>query len=303
MKEFKQKNIIIYGAKGWIGTKFVEILNFDYNVIISTIRADNYDAVFSEINKLSPDNVLCCVGRTHGENYTTIDYLELPGKLTINLRDNLEAPVNIANICKQLDIHMTYIGTGCIFDKYNILSTNSRFLSGYLETDYPDFFGSSYSIVKGKTDSILRNYSNVLNCRIRMPIDSTLHKRNFITKILSYDKICSISNSMTVLDEILPIICHMLTNKETGTYNMTNPGNIEHNEILDMYKDIVDKNFKYKNFTIEEQNKILLSKRSNNVLNTSKLEQYCNNNNIKLSNINKAIRNSLFKLKDINYRE
>ena len=105
-----------------------------------------------------------------------------------------------------------------------------------------------------------------------MPISSDKSIRNFITKIITYEKICSISNSMTILDELLPISVEMMKNKETGCFNFTNPGTISHNEILEMYKEIVDPTFTWRNMTIEEQNKLLLSKRSNNHLDTSKLE-------------------------------
>ena len=37
-----------------------------------------------------------------------------------------------------------------------------------------------------------------------------------------------------------------------------------------MYKDIIDPSFTWKNFTIEEQDKILSSKRSNNLMDTNK---------------------------------
>jgi hypothetical protein len=76
---------------------------------------------------------------------------------------------------------------------------------------------------------------------------------------------------MTVLDDFLPIFLDMMRNRLTGTYNCTNPGAIEHNEILLMYREIVDNTFEWKNFSIEEQDKILLSKRSNNVLCTKKI--------------------------------
>jgi len=38
-----------------------------------------------------------------------------------------------------------------------------------------------------------------------------------------------------------------------------------------MYKEIIDPSFKWNNFTIEEQNKILASERSNNQLDSAKL--------------------------------
>ena len=113
---------------------------------------------------------------------------------------------------------------------------------------------------------------SVLNLRIRMPITNINNPRNFITKITNYEKICSIPNSMTVLPELLPLVIDMMKNKRTGTINLTNPGLISHNRILELYREIVDKDFTWKNFSVEEQNVILASKRSNNYLNTDKLE-------------------------------
>ena len=108
--------------------------------------------------------------------------------------------------------------------------------------------------------------SSALNLRIRMPITGEKNPRNFITKITTYPYICSIPNSMTVLPEVLPLVLDMMMNKTTGTINLTNPGLISHNEILEMYKEIVDPDFTWINFTIEEQNEILASGRSNNFL-------------------------------------
>jgi hypothetical protein len=106
-----------------------------------------------------------------------------------------------------------------------------------------------------------------------MPIVNYDNPRNFITKITKYDKICSIQNSMTYLPDLLPIALDMSQNKTTGTINLTNPGTICHNEILELYKKDVDNKFTWNNFTIEEQDQILLSERSNNKLNTDKLEK------------------------------
>lgn len=73
----------------------------------------------------------------------------------------------------------------------------------------------------------------------------------------------------------------MMESKRTGTYNFTNPGVITHNEILEMYKELVDPELTWENFSIEEQNKILASQRSNNNLDTSKLESVASVRSIK----------------------
>ena len=47
------------------------------------------------------------IGRTHGEGITTIDYLEDKTKLNINVRDNLYAPMVLAEAAKKYDIHLS----------------------------------------------------------------------------------------------------------------------------------------------------------------------------------------------------
>lgn len=265
---------LIYGHNGWIGHQILEHMNQTYHddqIILGNSRVDNDDDVLSELLNHKPDRVVCLIGRTHGDGISTIDYLENKDKLVINIRDNLYGPLVLAINCQKLGIHLTYLGTGCIFnyDENHTLYNNN----GFKESDIPNFFGSSYSVVKGYTDRLMHLFSdNVLNVRIRMPITSTDHSRNFISKIIRYQKICSIDNSMTVLDELIPCIITMAKNRETGTINMTNPGKISHNQILDMYKKHVDPEFSYQNFSLEEQQQILKSDRSNNFLDTSTLE-------------------------------
>jgi 3,5-epimerase/4-reductase len=79
------------------------------------------------------------------------------------------------------------------------------------------------------------------------------------------------NNSMTVLPDLLPILIDLAINKENGTINLVNPGIISHNEILEMYKEIVNPNFTWNTMTLQEQNDILLAERSNNILDTSRL--------------------------------
>lgn len=293
--------ILIYGGKGWIGKQFIEILNNDNdkNIIfkIANERVNDTKDFYTEIDLFNPTHIICFIGRTHGIHdnkiYPTIDYLELKGKLKDNINDNLYSPLILATYCTKKNIHFTYLGTGCIFN-YNDTHLYGNENTGFDESDNPNFFGSSYSIVKGYTDRIMHLFENTcLNLRIRMPIIGEHNPRNFITKITSYEKVCSIPNSMTVLPELLPLVFNMMKNNTVGTINLSNPGVISHNEILDLYAKYVDKNFTYKNFTIEEQDKILACERSNNCLDTKRLVQLFPN----VKNIKESIENLM-----INYK-
>jgi 3,5-epimerase/4-reductase len=293
-------DIIIYGHNGWIGQQVINELNKEHNkttFYCSQYRVDDEANIEKELLELNPSHMLCLVGRTHGtigdKEYTTIDYLEQPGKIYENVRDNLYSPVFLALIAMKHNKHLTYMGTGCIF-AYDDNHPFGQETNGFIESDKPNFFGSSYSVVKGFTDKLMHTLeSNVLNLRIRMPITADMSKRNFITKITTYDKICSIPNSMTVLPELIPVMLQMMEDNKKGTYNFTNPGLISHNEILEMYSDIVDQSFTWKNFSLEEQNEILASKRSNNFLDTSKLES-----EYKVTNIKDSVKKIMYEIKN-----
>ena len=263
--------LLIFGSKGWIGKQVLDIAHTrkEIDCVIETdVRANDIDAVKKQLDTWLPTHVISTIGRTHGEingkQIPTIDYLEYPGKLTENIRDNLFSPIILAKLCSERNIHFTYLGTGCIFE-YQKGQT-------FTEDSKPNFFGSEYSVVKGFTDQLMSLYeSTTLNVRIRMPITATPNPRDFITKILGYEKICSVDNSMSVLDDLLPLMVDMAITKKTGTINLTNPGTISHAEILEMYKELVDPTITWNLMSYEEQSALLKSKRSNNELDTSKL--------------------------------
>jgi 3,5-epimerase/4-reductase len=285
-------SVLLIGSKGWIGSKLLSILQTVSGVstvIESEVRANDIESLKSELDNLKPTHVISAIGRTHGvigdEVIPTIDYLEYPGKLVENVRDNLFSPVVIAKLCSDRNIHFTYLGTGCIFE----YTDNAK---QFDENAKPNFFGSGYSIVKGFTDQLMSLYAdNVLNVRIRMPITAESNPRDFITKIVKYEKICSMYNSMSVLDELLPLMLDMALNKRTGTINLTNPGTVSHAEILEMYKELVDPSKTWILMSYEDQSALLKSKRSNNELDTSKLVEWYPG----VSDIRTAVRNALEK--------
>jgi 3,5-epimerase/4-reductase len=277
--------VLVYGSKGWIGQQFID--NTKHEIIEATTRPENYEDTLHEIENIKPNCVISFLGRTYGTGpdgklIPSIDYLELPGKLYDNMRDNFYAPYNLASICEKLDIHFIYLGTGCIY-------TYTEDKKVFTEDDKPNFFGSGYSTVKGYTDQILRNFKNTLQLRIRMPVSKLVSSRNLIDKLVSYPNICSIPNSMSVLDDMWLIIDKMIDVTETGVYNLTNPGTALHSWILEQYKTHINPSHSYNEITYDEQMKYIKSHRSNNEMDTTKLENFCKQYNLELLNITDSI--------------
>jgi 3,5-epimerase/4-reductase len=144
---------------------------------------------------------------------------------------------------------------------------------GFTETDPANFSGSYYSYVKAHAERMLVSAyeSNTLILRLRMPVSDDLNARSFVTKITKYERVVDIPNSNSLLTDLLPCSIKLAEEKVTGVYNFTNPGAISHNEVLSLYKQYVDPSFSWKNFSLEEQAKVIKAGRSNCELDTTKL--------------------------------
>ncbi len=257
---------LVFGGKsGWIGQKIVKLLEEQgHKVAVAQSRLENRQDVEKEIETVQPKYVINAAGLTGRPN---IDWCEDNQPATI--RANIIGALTLVDVCFLRGIHVTNFGTGCIYEYDKDHALNSGI--GFKEEDTPNFTGSFYSKTKVMLDELFKSYNNVLNLRLRMPISDDLHGRSFITKIVHYDKVIDVPNSMSVLSDLLPIAIKMTVKELKGNYNFVNPGAISHSEILDLYKIFIDPSFTYKIFTVAEQDTILKARRSNNELDVSKL--------------------------------
>ncbi len=136
----------------------------------------------------------------------------------------------------------------------------------------------------------MKHYDNCLILRLRMPVSDDLHSRSFVTKLTRYDHVVNIPNSHSILADLLPAAILLAEHKETGVYNFTNPGAISHNEVLTLFRDIVRPTFVWKNFSLDEQAKVIKAGRSNCKLDTTKLVTKLKEYGYELPEIREAYR-------------
>lgn len=258
---------LIYGRTGWIGGllgKICEKQGIPYEY--GKGRLEERSSLILDIQTVKPTHVFNAAGVTGRPN---VDWCESHKPETI--RTNVVGTLTIADVCREHGLLMMNYATGCIFE-YDANHPEGSGI-GFKEEDKPNFTGSFYSKIKAMVEELLKEYENVCTLRVRMPISSDLNNpRNFITKISRYNKVTNIPNSMTILDELLPISIEMAKRNSRGIWNFTNPGVVSHNEILDMYKKFIDPSFKWTNFTLEEQAKVIVAPRSNNEMDVTKLK-------------------------------
>ena len=145
-----------YGGGGASGTDTSSILIAEYlanqghDVVVCTDRLDK--PLEDELIKINPTHVISFIGRTHGfieaggYSINTIDYLEFPGKLTENIRDNLFSPLVLADTCKKMNIHYSYIGTGCIFCNDTLNLKDFDGFDGFSENSFSPLLNVVFSV-------------------------------------------------------------------------------------------------------------------------------------------------------------
>ena len=185
---------------------------------------------------------------------------------------NVQVPATIASAIESAgSLHrMIHISSGCIYNGYD---------KDYTEEDTPNFglFNSDssfYSKTKHAAETVL-NGLPVYSFRLRIPFDGTLSHRNYFSKLMKYDSLISVNNSITCIDDFCKFVHDFIQKRQSsslpfGPYNVVNPGVIEAAEIVQMLRSHGVKNPKHRFIDLDELD--TKAKRSNVVLSTEKID-------------------------------
>ncbi|KAI1134656.1 NAD(P)-binding protein [Hypoxylon sp. FL0543] len=254
---------LIFG-NGWIATHIKELLLASGKTVFTTlVRTENREQVLSELKSHRPTNVINCAGTRGTPN---ADWCEDHKVETV--RSNVLGVLNLVDCCYQLGIHVTQIGSACIFDRELTPVPKAPF---FTEEDEPFYEKSWYSKSRLLGEKTISHYPNLLILRIRLAIAPDLHPANLLTRLLKYDKIFSLLSSGTVLPNLLPGAILLVENEVTGIYNLMNPNPFTNNDVLALAKKHIRPDLTWENFEYDDMMKVLKVPRCNPVFDTTKL--------------------------------
>lgn len=263
--------VLLFGGSGYIGTEFIRQFQMvrGAEVILAPARKPNGDSFsYRELSRLivdtNPDVVINCAAYVGGLSIANCE-----NRKDMTIKANVIFPQMLGEICNGADIVFCHMSSGCIYNGYVD--------GGYIEDDEPNLTFktdcSFYTGTKALTEELLRDIPNKYIWRIRLPFDNEGHPRNYLKKILSFDKLINFDNSISNRKELVGACIDCIRRAVPfGTYNVTNPGYIKASEIVDIAKRIlkIDKEFKYFE-SIEDFDKVRKIPTSNVILNTDKL--------------------------------
>jgi 2-polyprenyl-3-methyl-5-hydroxy-6-metoxy-1,4-benzoquinol methylase len=249
---------------------------------IAIYETTDMDNIITMISDNNITHVLFDHRKGYGNNIWNTSYIE--NKLDANLNYNLFNPLVVCDICNRMNVHLTYIGDGCIFRSEKSIE--------------PDLKVSKHSIVNIYTEKLLRRISdNMLYLRIRYPITKDMKPHCYLMKLISYNKIIDVDNSVTFVPDVLHIVYHMMENKIIGTFNLCSNYVNSIDLILKLGIEF-DTHIDFKLLSREEHNKVI-GERSNCIMDNSNLIEYCDDNNLTIKDTRQLVDDVIHNMVEI----
>ena len=262
---------VVVGASGFLGTHFTARIaeRGDEAVGVGRSRCDVYsvDAVSRLLRELAPDAVINCAGYTGRPNVEQCERNK-----SDCLAANAYLPAQLAKACDAVGAPFAHLSSGCVY-------TGRRDDGGgFRETDAPNFTlrhnnCSWYSGTKALGEEVLAPLPFRYVWRIRFPFSSIDSPRNYLSKLLRYERLVDVENSLSSVSECVDAALDCFEkDAPAGVYNLTNPGSVTTSRVTTLMREegLTNKDFVFLSSEKEFAETISSIPRSNCLLDSSK---------------------------------
>jgi len=238
--------ILLLGGAGYVGQALAGNLQ-SRGLAFSApghqkLDATSKEAVAEAVDSLKPTAVINAIGFTGRPNIDGTDREKLRC-----LKANTVVPGVLGEVLSDRKIPWGHVSSGCIFDGSRPDG------SPFTEEDAPNFAfnhpaASWYSRTKAMAETILLDHPNCTIWRLRIPFDEYDNERNYLTKLMRYERLLEVTNSISQLQEFANACVETLVRRlPAGIYNVTNPGAIATSEVAAAIKrhGLCDKSFAF----------------------------------------------------------
>ena len=208
--------ILLFGPKSWLATMLWKELEKRGHQVVGCHHDINHSDRFTD----DVDVVVNCAARTN------IDWCE--NNKWATLWSNTLGAYNLARACQLSGKKYVLVSSACIFESLN-------------ETDWKDEFSKPnpqcfYAETKAMAEKLVREINpDTLIIRIRLPLSEVPHPRNTINKLLTYNKLQTNQESVTVMEDAIPVMIDLMERQEVGPFHLINEGTISPDEIGDLF--------------------------------------------------------------------
>jgi len=282
--------IYLLGGSGYVGQAYQALLAGKGIPFRNVRRADldytDAATLRDALRRDRPEFLINAAGYTGKPN---VDACEVHKSECLD--GNAVLPGTVARACAEAGVPWGHVSSGCI---YNGARPDG---GGFTEADTPNFTFragpcSFYSGTKALGEEVLADQPGVYIWRLRIPFDARDNPRNYLTKLMRYERLLEATNSISQLHEFAAATFACWEKRVPfGIYNITNPGQVTTREVVDLIRrsGVCPKEFRF--FASEEEFMRIAAKtpRSNCVLDSSKLARA----GIQLTEVREAVARAL----------
>lgn len=282
--------IYLLGGSGYVGHAYQALLTRK-GIPFRNVRRAELDYSKREVLRDAllqdrPEFVINAAGYTGKPN---VDACELHKHEC--LFGNAVLPGIIADACADAGVPWGHVSSGCI---YTGTRPDGR---GFTETDTPNFTFrtnncSFYSGTKALGEEVLAGKPSVYIWRLRIPFNNVDSPRNYLTKMMRYQRLLEATNSISQLEEFCAATFACWEKRVPfGIYNVTNPGEVTTREVVGLIKQSGVSNQEFEFFRDESEFMRTAAKtpRSNCTMDSSKLGAV----GIRMTDVREAIARDL----------
>jgi dTDP-4-dehydrorhamnose reductase len=282
--------IYLLGGSGYVGQAYQALFRRKGIAFRNLRRAEldytNPSVLEAALKREKPEFLINAAGYTGKPN---VDACELHKAEC--LLGNAVLPGVVAQACEAAGIPWGHVSSGCIY------TGDGPGGNGFTELDAPNFTFrtnncSFYSGTKGLGEEVLAGRPNHFVWRLRIPFDGVENPRNYLTKLMRYQRLLEATNSISELDEFVEATFACWTKRVPfGTYNVTNPGKVTTHEVVGLIlaSGVCNKEYIYFRDEADFMNVAAKTPRSNCVMDSSKLAAA----GIQLTPVREAIERNL----------
>lgn len=290
--------ILLLGSSGYLGRAFQTILDQRGEKYTTLPRSEANHTRFSSLTEWlrvhQPEFVINAAGYTGKPN---VDACEKARGETLD--GNVLWPIALAHACSLLEIPFGHVSSGCLYNGAylngahgwnvetdltqdvvgEIINRSPNMIRGFSEDDAPNFtFRQSkcsfYSGSKALAEEAIADLGECYLWRPRLPFDHFDHPKNYLSKLLRYEKLYSNVNSLSHrMDFANACLDCWKQRVPFGIYHVTNPGYVTTSEVVERIQEILrpDKAFAFWKNDLEFYTHAAAAARSNCILETNKL--------------------------------
>ena len=282
--------IYLLGGSGYVGLSYQKLLSQKGIPFRNLVRSElDYTDVATLIGALEADQPEFLINAAGYTGKPNVDACEADKANC--LFGNAILPGRIAEACEATNTPWGHVSSGCIYTGARKDGTE------FTEEDAPNFTFrqnncSFYSGTKALGEEILSGAKNVYIWRLRIPFDENESPRNYLTKLMRYQKLLQAENSISQLHEFVASTFACWEKQiPFGTYNVTNPGYVSTSEVVDLILEsgIYQKEYEFFCDEAEFMGKAAIAPRSNCIMSSAKLA----GTGIEMTPVKEAIRNAL----------